>query len=146
MKQANVCVYTTLMIRINGIEGETNEAIIQESLDTLHREEIDKRINTVLVDPLSPTARNLMGEFVHWQLDLDGVNTYLVAENEYEDTESVMPYEDHPLLMEPRPFTAGGDKPSEAAFKLLKRLSDLDEANASDELKDIIAQAKALSE
>lgn len=145
MKRANVCVYTTLMIRINGIEGETDEAIIEEAQSTIARENLESRINQVLVNPLSPTARNLMGEVVLWQLDADGANTYMLAENEHQDDEVLRHYEDHPLKMEPRPFSEDGDRPSESAFKLIAQTAELDPNDSSGQLADIITQAKALS-
>lgn len=142
MKQANVCVYTTLMFRVNGVEGENDKEIIEEAVATLHREDIDQRINTTLVDPTSPTARNMMGEIVHWQLDLDGSHLYQLSDTKDED-DSLRFYEDHPLKMEPRIFE--GDTLSDQAFKLIAELAEQPMTGESEKLKELIKRAQKLA-
>lgn len=138
MKKANVCVYTTIMFRINGVEGEADEGIINEAQEILAREDVAERINTVIVDP---EAKNLAGEVVHWQLDLDGRSIYTVSDGEDSDA-SLKFFEDHPLTMEPRPFGSSGDPLTTQAFKLIAELADF---HPGDDPSGLIERAKELS-
>lgn len=136
IKQANVVIYATVCIKVNGAEGETYEEIIENA-----EEAIDDRVIGDLkkeyVEPNSPTAKNLMGEVAYFEMEESQPHHFVVIENEFQDSQTEKEFENHPLGYGPVPVNEKGEDASVQAFKLLEQIVGWeDDRDSMDALRD----------
>lgn len=121
IKQANVVIYATVCIKVNGAEGETYKEIIENAEEAIDKRVIDD-LKKVYVDPHSPTAKNLMGEVVYFEMDESQSHHYVVIENEFEDNQTEKGFENHPLGFGPVPVNEKGEDVTNQALQLLAQI------------------------
>lgn len=129
-KRADVVIYSNVRIKVCGAEGETLSEVISNAQDAID-ERVADDIKTVYVDPLSPTAKNLMGEVSYVELDPDGFFRYTVIERDNEAGEKEWRFQDHPLGCGPTLVPENSADLNTQAFELLKTLVDWEDSGES---------------
>ena len=149
LKKVNVTIYSTIMIKVCGAEGESYQEIIDNALEAID-DRVVGNMNKVYVDPLSPTAKNLMGEVSYVEYDGNGLNRYVIIEDERENNEKQVCFQDHPLGYGPVVIENEVGELNTKSFNLLKKMVDFDDRQKDSDgiddnrFKDFVEEARAL--